>query len=225
MIESDRFFEGRYKGKVIEVHSNQRGEEKEENIQKLLDLEKLDNSVEIVVHVNMLKEGWDVTNLYTIIPLRAANSQILTEQTIGRGLRLPYGARTGEEKVDKLTIIAHNRFQSIVDAANNPNSIIRKENIVEIDPNELPADQEVITSASVMQSSFDQRREQISQMHVETQKQNAETLLNTQQMIVDAVNSLGSQIKNIDDLKSSEVQKLAIKKMVERIEHATTKLI
>ena len=160
----------------------------------------------------MLKEGWDVTNLYTIIPLRAANSQILTEQTIGRGLRLPYGARTGEEKVDKLTIIAHNRFQSIVDAANNPNSIIRKENIVEIDPNELPADQEVITSASVMQSSFDQRREQISQMHVETQKQNAETLLNTQQMIVDAVNSLGSQIKNIDDLKVVKYKNLLLKK-------------
>jgi type III restriction enzyme len=85
-IESERFFEGRYKGKVIEIHSNQRGEEKEENVQKLLALEKADNTVEIVVHVNMLKEGWDVTNLYTIIPLRAANSQILTEQTIGRGL-------------------------------------------------------------------------------------------------------------------------------------------
>ena len=98
LIESDRFFEGRYTGKVMEIHSNQRGEEKEENVQRLIDLEKPENPIEIVVHVNMLKEGWDVTNLYTIIPLRAANSQILTEQTIGRGLRLPYGARTGVEK-------------------------------------------------------------------------------------------------------------------------------
>ena len=133
MIESERFFEGRYKGKVIEIHSNQRGEEKEENVQKLLDLEKPDNPIEIVVHVNMLKEGWDVTNLYTIIPLRASNSQILTEQTLGRGLRLPYGVRTGVEKVDKLTIIAHDRFQTLVDAANDPDSIIRKENIIEIE--------------------------------------------------------------------------------------------
>lgn len=217
-IESERFFEGRYKGKVIEIHSNQRGEEKEENVQKLLALEKPDNLVEIVVHVNMLKEGWDVTNLYTIIPLRAANSQILTEQTIGRGLRLPYGARTGVEKVDKLTIIAHDRFQSIVDAANDPNSIIRKENIIEIDPNELPADQEVITSSSIIQTSLNERRNQISQLKGGVERQNAVISLDAQQLIVDAVSSLGSQIKNIDDLKSSDVQKLAIKKMVESIE-------
>ncbi|MDP1760544.1 MAG: DEAD/DEAH box helicase family protein, partial [Candidatus Woesebacteria bacterium] len=60
MIESERFFEGRYKGKVMEIHSNQRGEEKEENVQRLLDLERPENPIEIVVHVNMLKEGWDV---------------------------------------------------------------------------------------------------------------------------------------------------------------------
>ncbi len=217
-IESEQFFEGRYKGKVIEIHSNQRGEEKEENVQKLVALEKPDNSIEIVIHVNMLKEGWDVTNLYTIIPLRAANSQILTEQTIGRGLRLPYGARTGVEKVDKLTIIAHDRFQSIVDAANDPNSIIRKENIIEIDPNELPANQEVITSSSIVQSSLNERRDQVSELKDEVERQSAGISLDAQQLIVDAVSSLGSQIKNIDDLKSSDVQKLAIKKMVEHIE-------
>jgi hypothetical protein len=42
------------------------------------------------IHVNMLKEGWDVTNLYTVVPLRAANARTLIEQSIGRGLRLPY---------------------------------------------------------------------------------------------------------------------------------------
>lgn len=74
----------------------------------------------------MLKEGWDVTNLYTIIPLRAANSKTLVEQSIGRGLRLPYGKRTGVPAVDRLTIIAHDKFQEIIDEANNPNSIIRR---------------------------------------------------------------------------------------------------
>ncbi len=52
-----------------------------------------DDKTEIVIHVNKLKEGWDVTNLYTIVPLRASASDILTEQTLGRGLRLPYGER------------------------------------------------------------------------------------------------------------------------------------
>jgi type III restriction enzyme len=73
----------------------------------------------------MLKEGWDVTNLYTIVPLRAANSQTLVEQSIGRGLRLPYGKRTGVSAVDRLTIVAHDKFQEIIDYANSPDSVIR----------------------------------------------------------------------------------------------------
>lgn len=125
VIEGDGFFEGRYKGKVIQVHSNIRGEEKDENVQQLLTVEHPDNPVEIVIHVNMLKEGWDVTNLYTIVPLRAANSRTLVEQSIGRGLRLPYGSRVGVPAVDRLTIVSHDKFQEIVDHANDPSSIIR----------------------------------------------------------------------------------------------------
>ncbi len=83
MIESDEFFEGRYKGKVIQVHSNIRGEEKDEVVQQLLTVEHPDNPVEIVIHVNMLKEGWDVTNLYTIVPLRAANSRTWSSSPSG----------------------------------------------------------------------------------------------------------------------------------------------
>lgn len=126
IIKSDEFFEGKYKDKVITVHSKQSGEEKDETIQELLALEAPNSNTEIVIHVNKLKEGWDVTNLYTIIPLRAANSKTLVEQSIGRGLRLPYGKRTGVKAVDRLTIIAHDRFQEIIDEANNPNSVIRK---------------------------------------------------------------------------------------------------
>ncbi|MFQ5752316.1 MAG: DEAD/DEAH box helicase, partial [bacterium] len=124
-IEDDSFFEGRYKGKVITVHSNIRGDEKDETVQQLISVEDRENPTEIVIHVNMLKEGWDVTNLYTIVPLRAANSRTLVEQSIGRGLRLPYGKRTGAPAVDRLTIVSHDRFQEIIDHANDPNSIIR----------------------------------------------------------------------------------------------------
>ncbi|MFH1252739.1 MAG: DEAD/DEAH box helicase family protein [Candidatus Uhrbacteria bacterium] len=218
MIESERFFEGRYKGKVMEIHSNQRGEEKEENVQRLLDLEKPENPIEIVVHVNMLKEGWDVTNLYTIIPLRAANSQILTEQTIGRGLRLPYGVRTGVEKVDKLTIIAHDRFQSIIDAANDPNSIIRQENIIEIDPNALPEAQEVITASSVTDEAFALKRQEVATITNEVDRQKAGLVLEAEQLITEAVNALGASVKNINDLNSDEIRKLAFEKIVTSIE-------
>jgi type III restriction enzyme len=125
VMENGDFFEGRYKGKVITVHSKVSGEEKDEVVEQLLNVENPDNPVEVVIHVNMLKEGWDVTNLYTIVPLRAANSRTLVEQSIGRGLRLPYGKRVGVPAVDRLTIVSHDRFQEIIDHANDPNSIIR----------------------------------------------------------------------------------------------------
>jgi len=124
-VEHESFFEGRYRGKVITVHSKLKGEEADETVEQLMNVEKPENPTEIVVHVNMLKEGWDVTNLYTIVPLRPANSRTLVEQSIGRGLRLPYGRRTGVDAVDRLTIVSHDRFQEIVDYAHSPESIIR----------------------------------------------------------------------------------------------------
>jgi type III restriction enzyme len=99
-------------------------------IRKLLAVESVDEPTEIVIHVNMLKEGWDVTNLYTIVPLRAANARTLVEQSIGRGLRLPYGKRTGVEAVDRLSIIAHDRFQEIIDDANRADSPIRLKTLI-----------------------------------------------------------------------------------------------
>jgi len=129
-LTSETFLGGRYKGRVITVHSNQTGEEKDETVQQLLSVEDPENPTEIVIHVNMLKEGWDVTNLYTIVPLRAANSKTLVEQSVGRGLRLPYGTRTGVFAVDRLNIVSHDRFDEIVNAANDPNSIIRAKVVI-----------------------------------------------------------------------------------------------
>lgn len=125
IVEGDDFFAGQYKDKVAEVHSNQRGEERDENVQKLLSVENPDDATEIVIHVDQLKEGWDVTNLYTIVPLRAFNSRTLIEQAIGRGLRLPYGKRVSVPAVDRLTIVAHDKFQAIIDEANRGDSILK----------------------------------------------------------------------------------------------------
>lgn len=123
-------FDGKYLGKVIQVDSSSK---EEETVQALLNVESSDEPTEVVIHVNMLKEGWDVTNLYTIVPLRAANARTLVEQTIGRGLRLPYGKRTGVESVDRLSIVAHDRFQDIIDEANKEDSVLRKLKFIEVD--------------------------------------------------------------------------------------------
>jgi len=130
LLESDAFYEGRYRGKVIQVDSSRSGAEEEEMISRLLAVESVGEPTEIVIHVNMLKEGWDVTNLYTIVPLRAANARTLIEQSIGRGLRLPYGKRTGVSVVDRLNIVAHDKFQEIVDEANRADSPIRLKQVI-----------------------------------------------------------------------------------------------
>ncbi|MGH6816714.1 MAG: DEAD/DEAH box helicase [Hyphomicrobiaceae bacterium] len=122
LIEADTFFEGRYKDRVIEVHSGQGAAEREKSERQLLALET-DKTIEIVIHVNQLNEGWDVKNLYTIVPLRAFAAAILTEQTLGRGLRLPYGERTGDDAVDRLTVIAHDHFDEIIRRARLPGAI------------------------------------------------------------------------------------------------------
>ena len=145
LMESTAFFEGRYKGKIIQVDSSKSGAAEEEMITRLLAVENHDEPTEVVIHVNMLKEGWDVTNLYTIVPLRAANARTLIEQSIGRGLRLPYGKRTGVAAVDGLNIIAHDKFQQIVDEANNPENPLRLRQVIL----DAPSDTDKTASVSV----------------------------------------------------------------------------
>lgn len=151
-VESDEFFGGRYKGRVIEIHSKTSGEETDENAQRLLNIEK-SGDTDIVIHVNKLKEGWDVTNLFTIVPLRASASDILTEQTLGRGLRLPYGKRTGVAEVDQLTVIAHDRFNELIELARTHNGVTKKLKQVLIgEGGDVSATKtEVITAPNVMQ--------------------------------------------------------------------------
>ncbi|MEO0769190.1 MAG: DEAD/DEAH box helicase family protein, partial [Cyanobacteria bacterium J06649_4] len=149
LIESEDFFKGRYKGKAIQVDSSTRGKEEDKMIGRLLQVESADEPTEIVIHVNMLKEGWDVTNLYTIVPLRAANAKTLVTQSIGRGLRLPYGKRTGETVIDRLNIVAHDKFQEIVDESNRSDSVIRQIEQVFIDPSETATKVSIVSEPNI----------------------------------------------------------------------------
>lgn len=219
-LTSPDFFRGYYKDKVLEINSAQRGAEKDENIKLLLSLENPDNRIEIVIHVNMLKEGWDVTNLYTIIPLRASASETLTEQTIGRGLRLPYGQRTDIDEVDRLSIVSHDRYEDIVRLANNPDSLVRR--VFYIDPNEsknqeqretveLPTTYDEITQSS----SF---TEQLAFTLRETASENYTTSKTPEQTVQVAqfiahlasktVVELGKQVKTFDATKDVEIMRV-----------------
>lgn len=146
-ICSNNFREGKYKNKTILIHSKQKNKESEENIRLLISVEDPYNLVEIVIHVNMLKEGWDVNNLYTIVPLRTASSKILREQMVGRGLRLPYGERTGDKYVDSVMLTAHDKFNDILEEAQKSDSIFKIGNIIKVE--EISKDQLIYTEISI----------------------------------------------------------------------------
>lgn len=87
--------------------------------QRLLEnLDTPDSPVLAVVSVNKLKEGWDVKNIAVVVTLRAMASEVLTQQTMGRGLRLPFGTYTGIWQIDQLDIISHQSFRELLEAEN-----------------------------------------------------------------------------------------------------------
>ncbi|MFE6522866.1 DEAD/DEAH box helicase [Streptomyces sp. NPDC057794] len=89
---------------------------KDEALELLSGIEDPDSPVRAVVSVNMLKEGWDVKNISVIVARRALASQTLTEQILGRGLRLPYGERVGFSMVDCVDIIAHESYRRLLES-------------------------------------------------------------------------------------------------------------
>lgn len=218
LINSDSFYDGQYKGKVLQIDSSTK---KEEDIEKqFLSLESPDNEIEIVIHVNMLKEGWDVTNLYTIVPLRAANAGVLVEQTIGRGLRLPYdGKRTGEDKIDKLTVVAHENFNAVIEAAQNPNSILNKMSFVEIPEEDLSNKTQVVTSKPITEQNFEKEQEKVNTITNTEQKQKAQNTLDAKKAIINVLPDFSSlpEVRKVEDLNKEEVKRKVIRQVEQNL--------
>lgn len=100
---------------VLQVDSKH---EDELTQRRLDELDRPESPVLAVVSVNKLKEGWDVKNIAVVVTLRAMASEVLTQQTMGRGLRLPFGKYTGVWQIDQLDIIAHQSFTELLNAEN-----------------------------------------------------------------------------------------------------------
>ncbi|MGH3938809.1 MAG: DEAD/DEAH box helicase family protein [Pseudonocardiaceae bacterium] len=113
ILRSEEFYGGQYAGAVLVVHSKV----PDEALAALADIEDPASPVRIVISVGMLKEGWDVRNVYVIASMRASVSAVLTEQTLGRGMRLPFGTYTSIELLDTLEVVAHERYEDLLKKA------------------------------------------------------------------------------------------------------------
>ena len=210
-LEED-MFNGRYKGKVLQIDSSTK--KSEEVDQLFVSLEHPDNRIEIVIHVNMLKEGWDVTNLYTIVPLRAADAPILVEQSIGRGLRLPYGGkRTGFADVDKLTVIAHENFEAVIARAKDPNSVLSKFQYAELDEEDIKKEQSKVVAA---QTRLDlQEEKELEKAKTDIERKNAKVVSDARRAVWEVIPQFNGSVKTLSDLQKPEMVK-AIKEMTIR---------
>lgn len=208
-IKSDEFRSGTYKNKTITVHSKQKGAETEANTRLLLEVERADNPVEIVIHVNMLKEGWDVNNLYTIVPLRTAASKILREQMVGRGLRLPYGERTGDKDVDSVMLTAHDKFSDIIAEAQKGDSIFKAGNIIKVE--KIEPEQITYTQLSLEVEPDKQLEEAYEQTKIEKTEKTDELLKKAAEIINDEVS------RHIQHTPAHTVTPVQAKQIVETV--------
>lgn len=197
----NEMFDGRYADKILQIDSSTK---KDEEIEKLfVSLERPDNKIEIVIHVDMLKEGWDVTNLYTIVPLRAADAPILVEQQIGRGLRLPYGKRTGDEDVDKLTVIAHENFEAVIAKSQDPNSVLSRFSYVELDDDAFePVHGKVVPVETKL--DFQEQRE-IKEAKTEYEKKNTKVVMDARRAVWKVIPQMNVAAKNVHELVNPEM--------------------
>ncbi len=127
--EVSEYLQTRYpelKGAVLTIHTKDNGEISESASGKSKDvLDKLrkdsneidswDSPYKVIVSVLMLKEGWDVRNVTTIVGLRAYSSKanILPEQTLGRGLRRMY---RGEDIEEFVSVVGTDAFMDFVES-------------------------------------------------------------------------------------------------------------
>ncbi|AKJ63953.1 DEAD/DEAH box helicase family protein [Kiritimatiella glycovorans] len=126
--EVAEYLENRYPdlaGGVLTIHTKNNGEISEaasgKKKEELELLRKQSNEIDsngspykVIVSVLMLKEGWDVRNVTTIVGLRAysAKSNILPEQTLGRGLRKMYPGNTEEY----VSVVGTDAFMDFVES-------------------------------------------------------------------------------------------------------------
>jgi len=113
LVRDPSFAEGRFADHVLTVTSKS----PDEDLKRLEEVEDPSSGVRILISVNKLKEGWDVKNVYVIASMRALVSDMLSEQTLGRGLRLPFGVYTNWELLDTLEVLAHERYDALLKKA------------------------------------------------------------------------------------------------------------
>jgi len=130
-----------FKNAVLTIHTNKSGEisesvtgKKEEELKILRkasnDIDSMESPYKAIISVLMLKEGWDTKNVTTIVGLRAysSKSNILPEQTLGRGLRRMY---RGSDITEYVSVVGTEAFMDFVESIKSEGVELEKKSMGE----------------------------------------------------------------------------------------------
>ncbi|MBW1959962.1 MAG: DEAD/DEAH box helicase family protein [Deltaproteobacteria bacterium] len=109
---------GLKKSEILVIHTDKEGEITKKDLEKAReaarDIDKPGNKIKVIVSVLMLREGWDVRNVTVVLGLGpfTSKAKILSEQAVGRGLRLMFGI--SPDKTQTLEVMGTSAFEAFV---------------------------------------------------------------------------------------------------------------
>ena len=212
------------KGAVLTIHTNKSGEISESTSGKqreeLDQLRKQSNEIDgwdspykAIVSVMMLKEGWDVKNVTTIVGLRpyASDSKILPEQTLGRGLRRMY---FGRDDIDEyVSVIGTPAFMDFVESIKGEGVLLEKR---------LMGSGSKPISPMVIEVDKENEKKDIEKLDIEIPVMTARIQREYKNLADLDVSAFGNERVKVKTFSEQEKREIVFKDVVEEAVHHTT---
>lgn len=214
------------KGAVLTIHTNKSGEISEtvsgKKSGELELLRKQSNEIDswespykVIVSVMMLKEGWDVRNVTTIVGLRpyASDSKILPEQTLGRGLRRMYFGRNDIDEY--VSVIGTPAFMDFVESIKGEGVLLEKR---------LMGTSSEAVSPMVIEVDKENTKKDIEKLDIELPVMTARIQREYKNLAYLDVSAFGNQKVEIKVFSEQEKREIVFKDVVAEEVHHTTVL-
>ncbi len=212
------------KGAVLTIHTNKSGEISEtisgKNKEELDELRKQSNKIDswespykVIISVMMLKEGWDVKNVTTIVGLRpyASDSKILPEQTLGRGLRRMY---FGRDDIDEyVSVIGTPAFMDFVESIKGEGVLLEKR---------LMGGGSKPISPTVIEVDKENEKKDIEKLDIEIPVMTARIQREYKNLSILDVSKFGNEKVKIKSFTEEEKREIVFKDVVAEEKHHTT---
>lgn len=212
------------RGAVLTIHTNQSGEisesttgKKKEELEQLRkqanEIDSWGSPYKAIVSVMMLKEGWDVKNVTTIVGLRpyASDSKILPEQTLGRGLRRMY---FGRDDIDEyVSVIGTPAFMDFVESIKGEGVLLEKR---------LMSSGSKPVSPMVIEVDKENEKKDIEELDIEIPVMTARIQREYKNLANLNVSSFGNKKVKIKTFSEQEKREIVFRDVVAEVVHHTT---